>query len=446
MGIVRQTIRHGSWAHLAAILVVLLATASHLRAQDRSAVILPATSSGRLALVIGIDAYDNVTPLQKAVNDAKSVSDTLLRIGFEVTRIIDADRRTLNQAISQVASQIRPGDEVVFYFAGHGIEVNGRNYLLPADVPAARPGDESFVTSESIAADRVLGAFRERGARVTLLILDACRNNPFPGEGQRSLGGSRGLARMDAPEGSFILFSAGSGQTALDRLANSDPDPNSVFTRALLPRLREQGLSIHDLVRAVRTDVRALAGTVQHNQFPAYYDQLSGDFSFNPGSRVEDSVEPVTIVPQEAVQPQAVAPPSDPCTAARADWQVLDSSESSAALQAFIGKYPDCPIFVAAAQDRLAVLQNARAAPAPEPEPAPAAEPSPPSPLTSGDICTRLWYERNLIFHNRGFCFSSARARSVFDTSRCTTRSPVLTAAEEREVARLKAAEQANGC
>lgn len=394
-----------------------------------------ADAQNRFALVVGIDNYENVSPLQKANNDAIAVSATLKSVGFQVTQLLDADRRAFNRAISGFAADIRPGDEVVFYFAGHGIEVDGRNYLLPADVPAARPGDEDFIVSESIPANRILNIFKGQGARVTLLILDACRNNPFPAEGQRSLGGTRGLARMDPPEGSFILFSAGTGQTALDRLSNSDPNPNSVFTRALLPRLQEPGLAIHELVREVRTDVRELAATVRHNQFPAYYDQLSGEFSFNPEGASYSEPAETNLIPQEQV---IIPKPADPCEAARADWQVLSATQSISALEEFARNYPNCSIYVAAARDRIATLSASR-------NQATIAPKTPTAPI-NGDICSRLWYERNLIFHNNGFCFQTARAKAVFDTSQCTGRSPSLSSSEQREVARIQAAERANGC
>ncbi len=391
-----------------------------------------ASAEERLALVVGIDNYENVPSLQKANNDAIAISATLKGLGFDVTQVLDPDRRTLSRAISSFAADIKPGDEVTFYFAGHGIEVKGRNHLLPADVPSANPGDEEFVISESIAADRVLSVFKGQGARVTLLILDACRNNPFPSEGQRSLGGTRGLARMDPPEGSFILFSAGTGQTALDRLSNDDQNPNSVFTRALLPRLREPGMRLHDLAREVRSDVRKLAATVSHDQFPAYYDQLAGDFSFNPSD--PSPVEPTNLPNQQG----NATKPSDTCDAARADWQVLSSTRSSAALREFISTYENCQIYIAAARERLGSITSTT-----EESSTLATRPIAP---TGGDTCERLWYDRNLIFHNKGYCFQSSRAKAVFDTSQCSGRSPSLSSAEKREVARIKAAEQANGC
>jgi len=237
----------------------------------------PAAPTRRRALVIGVDGYQNLEALQKARNDAQAISASLVGLGFEVTTLYDVGRRDINGAVSTFSNQIEPGDEVLFYFAGHGVEVDGRNYLLPADVPMVNYGDESYLTGESIAADRVLNTFQRKGARSTVMILDACRNNPFPREGQRSIGGTRGLVRMEPPKGAFILYSAGAGQTALDRLSDQDANPNSVFTRALLQRLNEPGMSLHEMAKLVRRDVQQLASTVNHDQFPSYYDQMSGE-------------------------------------------------------------------------------------------------------------------------------------------------------------------------
>jgi uncharacterized caspase-like protein len=402
-----------------------------------AAVLAPvqAHAESRLALVVGIDDYANVPDLRKAGNDARAVTAALQESGFQVTTLVDPDRRAFNRTLGSFSAAIQPGDEVVFYFAGHGIEVDGRNFLLPADVPLVRPGEEEFLIGESIPADRLLRLFQSEGARVTLMILDACRDNPFPREGTRSLGGSRGLARMDPAEGAFILFSAGTGQTALDALSAADPDPNSVFTRALLPRIRQQGLPLHELVREVRSDVRQLAGTVNHDQFPAYYDQLTGDFSFVPGT---GGAPTASVPPAASSEPAVPTAQRSLCDTARADWEVLQDTDSLAALEQFAAQYAGCAIYVAAARDRIARLSVPVPAPQPVPQPVPSA---------AGDsLCDQLWYQRNLIFHNNGFCFQTARARGVFDTSQCTTRNPSLTAQELAEVDRLRAAERANGC
>jgi len=261
-----------------------------------------AVAVNQLAFVVGIDTYENVVSLEKATNDALAVSTTLDQLGFETSTVIDPDRRTFNRELSRFAANIRPGDEVVFFFAGHGIQVKGRNYLLPADVPAAQAGDAPFIVGESIAVERIMAIFRGQGARITMLILDACRNNPFETDGNRAIGGARGLAAMSAPEGSFVLFSAGTGQLALDRLDDTDPNPNSVFTRELLPLLRAENLTTRDLASKVRSRVKALAATVGHNQFPAYDDQIDGDYSLNPTKAV------ASLAPRASAEPALVKP------------------------------------------------------------------------------------------------------------------------------------------
>ncbi len=244
-------------------------------------IIQPAHAQNRHALVVGIDAYAHVEPLQKAVNDARAMAAALEQVGFQVTALLDPDHRDMIQSLSRFAAMLSPGDEALFYFAGHGIEVDGQNYLLPADIPEARPGDEYFLIEAAIGVDRALASLQRQGVRVSLLILDACRNNPFPRQGTRSLGGSRGLARVDPPQGSYVIYSAGAGQKALDRLGDDDHNPNSIFTRALLPRLTQPGLDLRSMVQQVRSEVRRTAMSVGHDQFPAVYDQLDGSFMFD---------------------------------------------------------------------------------------------------------------------------------------------------------------------
>ncbi|TVR09538.1 MAG: hypothetical protein EA385_06835 [Salinarimonadaceae bacterium] len=329
------------WARLGGFsifcLVILL---GFLVAGNRSA-----EAQERHALVIGVDRYENVPDLLKAGNDARAVAEVLEVVGFRVTLGVDIQRRDYSRLMSEFTRAIAPGDEAIFYFAGHGIEVDGRNYLLPADVPAARPGDEDFVRSESIAVDHVLDMIGRAGARVSMVILDACRDNPFPREGTRSLGGGRGLGRVAPAEGTFVLYSAGINQLALDRLSDDDPDPNSVFTRALLPLLVEPGLPVQGMVRRVRQQVREMAQSVGHIQFPAYYDQLTDDYLIVPASLpgVGDAVPGVD-------RPVAV----DHCTSARADWVVLRDTDSVSALQNYAEAHAQCPIFASLARERLA--------------------------------------------------------------------------------------------
>lgn len=305
----------------------------------------PATAQSRHALVVGIDDYAHVEPLQKARNDARAVHGALQAAGFRADLLLDSDGIALLQGLERFVSRIEPGDEAVFFFAGHGVELEGQNILLPADIPAFERGGDLLLRRLGLPVADVLDQMQRRGARVSLLILDACRDNPFPRQGTRSLGGTRGLARMDAPEGAYIMYSAGAGQAALDRLGDDDADPNSVFTRALLPRLSTPGLRLRAMALEVRSEVRQLAMSVGHSQLPAVHDQLDGDFLFLPAG--------VTPAPSTTLPTAA----TDPCAVAQTIWgpvQTIDDPDTLAALAAEFG--PVCPELATAAQDRFLAL------------------------------------------------------------------------------------------
>jgi len=312
-----------------------------------------ASAQERHALVIGIDSYDNVASLAKARNDARAVAETLEETGFDTDLLIDVAGLDLLSELSRFTDQLDPGDEVVFYFAGHGVEIDGRNYLLPADVPGLGPGQELVIRRAALPVQEVIDQFNSRGVRLSLLILDACRDNPFETRGTRSLGGTRGLGQEVPPEGTFIMFSAGAGQAALDRLSEDDPNPNSVFTRVLLPRLSQPGLPLRTMVREVRSEVRQLGRTVGHEQFPAVYDQLDGAFTFLPGDRDD--------IGESSDAAVAAQPARDPCTAARADWAMVGENPSRFLLQAYRDMHSDCPLMAALATERLIGLEAASA-------------------------------------------------------------------------------------
>lgn len=241
----------------------------------------PASAEKRVAITIGIDAYDNLSrdqQLRKAVNDSRAVGAALSSVGFEVISGENVPRVEFNRVWQRFLNRIEPGDTVSVFFAGHGIEIGGSNFLLARDVPRATAGEDEFVKGETIALSRLLEDLRGRQPKVSVLILDACRNNPFQQAGGRSVGGSRGLARVEAPEGTFVMFSAGTGEAALDRLGDNDRESNSVYTRKLVPLLTQPGLSLPDMAQEVRRQVRELALTVRHRQTPAYYDEVVGRF------------------------------------------------------------------------------------------------------------------------------------------------------------------------
>lgn len=242
----------------------------------------PALAAKRVALVIGNNDYENVPALKKAVNDAGAISQELARLGFDVVSAENVGRRAMSRALVELESKIESGDTALIYFAGHGFAVDGTNYLLPVDVPQAGPGEEGLVRDASFAATGLSDRLQEKGAATVILILDACRDNPFALPGKRSMGLTRGLSRMDPAEGMFVLFSAGQGQSALDRLSETDENPNSVFTRTLLKEMEQPGQSMVQIAKRTQSIVKQLAAKVDHVQVPAYYDQIVGDLYLVP--------------------------------------------------------------------------------------------------------------------------------------------------------------------
>lgn len=183
----------------------------------------------------------------------------------------------MKDAIRQFKSQIQGGDEVVVFFAGHGVQLGTANYLLPVDI---RGQSEDQVRDEAIPLQRLLDDLQDSKARFAMAIIDACRDNPFKTV-NRAIGG-RGLAGTAAATGQMVVFSAGVGQQALDRLGQNDPSPNGVFTRVLLTEMQKPGLSVDRVIRNVRNEVVRLSQSIGHEQVPAVYDQAIGDFYFKP--------------------------------------------------------------------------------------------------------------------------------------------------------------------
>jgi len=271
----------------------------------------PAAAERRIALVIGNDAYVEVPSLAKAVNDANGVAAALSAIGFEATIVENATRNDMSRGLNDFERRIEPGDTAFFFFAGHGFEIRGESFLLPTDVPPAREGEESLIADASFSDAEIGERIQSRGARTVIMVLDACRDNPFarPGE-TRALFGTRGLARMDPAEGMFVLFSAGAKQQALDGLDEADPEANSVFTRVFIEALNDPGLSLVQLAKQTQTEVRALAESVGHTQTPAYYDQIVGDFYLTPPDAESSSPAPA----QEEEVANLEQPPVDNIT------------------------------------------------------------------------------------------------------------------------------------
>jgi hypothetical protein len=278
----------------------------------------PAHAEKRVALVIGNNDYRNVPKLQKAVNDARTMGDTLKQLGFSVMVAENQTRQAFSQSLLAFDKAVEPGDTAFFFYAGHGFEIAGQNFLLPTDVPAAAEGQEELVRDASILADRIIERLQNRKVRTAILVFDACRNNPFERNGTRAVAGGGGLAPMtQLPEGVFSVFSAGPRQTALDRLSNNDDNPNSVFTRTFAKELTQPGLNLVQVAQRTRRLVSEMAETVSHKQIPVYFDQMVDDVFLNGGAA---RAQPETAKPAEPLQKVAALPPvSVPRTAPSSD-------------------------------------------------------------------------------------------------------------------------------
>lgn len=275
-------------------------------------VVSPAHAEKRVAFVIGNNDYRNVPRLQTAVNDAHAVGDALKALGFSVMVADNQTRQAFVQSLLAFDATIEKGDTAFFFYAGHGFEIAGQNFLLPTDVPAATEGQEDLVRDSAILADRIVTRLQMRGARTSILVLDACRNNPFERTGTRAVAGSGGLAPMtQLPEGVFSIFSAGPRQTALDRLSSSDTNPNSVFTRTFVKELQAPDLNLVQVAQRTRRIVSEMAETVKHRQVPVYFDQMVDDVFLNgrgtPGEEPAPPVQQVAALPPVGVPKPPVA-------------------------------------------------------------------------------------------------------------------------------------------
>ncbi|MDM8558514.1 caspase family protein [Candidatus Parabeggiatoa sp. HSG14] len=204
----------------------------------------PVPNSLQKALVIGNGDYD-YSPLQNPVNDAKAMTDALFNLGFHVTRATNLDHQTMKNVVEDFKNKLSPNGIALFYFSGHGAQVHGENFLLPVNNDI---NGEDELQKKAISAQNVLAMMKDVNKGVNLLVLDACRNNPYKGEKR---GTPRGLARMESPRGALIAFAAAPGQAA------SDGDGyNGLYTSHLLDALKNaKHKRIEDVFMEVQSPV-----------------------------------------------------------------------------------------------------------------------------------------------------------------------------------------------
>jgi hypothetical protein len=283
----------------------------------------------RISLVIGNGQYQTA-PLKNPVNDAEDIAKVLGERGFEVILKINVDKREMEEAIAEFGRKLRQGRVGLFYYAGHGMQVKGRNYLIPVDADIQ---SESDVRYEGVDAGRVLGKMEDAGNALNIVILDACRNNPFA----RSFRSSEtGLADMDAPTGSLVAYATTPGKTAADGSGR-----NGVYTKYLIENIRKTGLSIEEILKRVRIAVILETNSAQ---VPWEKSSLVGNFYFTTGDiRVEarDSAVPDR---QTAVDVE------------QEFWLSIKGSDRISDWQLYLDEYP-AGRFVAIARLRIEQLQ-----------------------------------------------------------------------------------------
>lgn len=246
----------------------------------------------RVALVIGNATYRDA-PLSNPPNDARDMAAALRRTGFEVIELIDGTQKEMNRAIAKFGERLSSDSVALFYYAGHGMQVRGKNYLIPID---AQITNETSIRVESVDVDGVLDQLGS--SELNVVILDACRNNPFERR-FRSLGG--GLAQMDAPKGSLIAYATAPGKIAAD-----GDGRNGLFTQELLKQMQTPGLTIEQVFKNVRREV---ARATRDNQIPWESSSLTGDFYFIPAGRPALAASPPSAQPMSAKAPVSEAAP-----------------------------------------------------------------------------------------------------------------------------------------
>jgi hypothetical protein len=245
-----------------------------------------AAHAAKRAFVVGVDAYDKVPKLTKARNDAGAIATALRAMQFEVVSVDDATKARFQKGWIDFLNSLQEGDTVLLYFAGHGVQIDGLNYLLVKDTPDASKGEQA-IRSENIGFHDLMQQIEARKPKTSLYILDACRDNPFGGRAGRVIGQARGLARLESVFGAFIMYSAGADEQALDSLGDADKEKNSVYTRRLLPLLSDKDLSIVEIAKRVQLQVDEDARTrltvrgkkITHQQHPAYFDGILGHYN-----------------------------------------------------------------------------------------------------------------------------------------------------------------------
>ncbi|MFO1171227.1 MAG: caspase family protein [Hyphomicrobiaceae bacterium] len=442
----------------------------------------PAHAESRIALIIANGAYQNTSPLKNPVADGKLMAGTLEGLGFKVTLATDLDAKAMKKAMLEFGRALRASDSVgLFYYAGHAIQVAGENYLIPVD---ANLQDETEIGIEGVDVNDFLATMNEAQSRIKIVVLDACRNNPFPAASRSA---ARGLAIVRAPTGTLIAYSTSPGEVALDGTGDNSP-----YAEALSQAMKgETGKPIELVFRQARVEVLK---STEGQQTPWDLSSITGDFLLASGGGTEVSTgEAQSEATTTGTGAGGTTGSGDTATAAAKDyavWVAIETSGNAAAYQAYLDEFPSGR-FAAEAKKRLADAEAAEAqkqaalaaqAQA-EAEAAAAAqqqqqqqEQQAPEPqgeeqavipsarqiqrmfpdsgkrrLSVDELynlsCDELWVARNEMFDRRGYCFTSAKGQSFFDNADCTTSSQsILNKTEKANTITIKQVESEKGC
>lgn len=264
----------------------------------------------RVALVIGNAAYAGDAALVNPVNDAKAMAAVLRKLGFDVVLLQDAGRAEMAEAVSKARDSLKGKQAILMmYFAGHGLQLDWRNYMVPVDAKLRVVAD---VPQQTLELGTVIAAFKEAGNRLNIVVLDACRNNPFAG-----LASAGGLAQLDAPPGTFLAYATAPGNIADD---GDEKSGNGLYTQFLLAELARPTASIEDVFKRARLNVRRQS---QGRQVPAEYTNLEEEFYFDKGRAKPDEAARLAMF-----------------NAQKAAWENIKSSSNPNDLYAFLLAFP----------------------------------------------------------------------------------------------------------
>ena len=292
-------------------------------------------AAARVALVIGNGAYGEA-PLRNPANDARAIGRAIERLGFRVSMAIDANRAQMERAIVAFTTGLDESTTSLFYYAGHGVQSRGRNYLLPVD---AKLDSEAALRFEAIDVAALVEEMGLARSKVSFVILDACRNNPFE---RRFRGASRGLAAIDAASGTMIAYATAPGSVAAD-----GDGENGLYTSDLLHALQAPGLKAGDVFKRVRI---AVSERSNGRQVPWESSSLTGDFVFNPPTAAAATAP-------AAPAPAASAQGTDQRLEA-SFWESVRDTGSAAAYEEYLRRFP-LGTFAGLARIRLEELRGA---------------------------------------------------------------------------------------